>query len=124
MQLHVSCAWRIVGSTGILVGASDYGRAAAADTAEDAFARGTVGARLRDVGNAAVRQLLSDGGLDVTEVDVDAVGGLMIGLQGGLRIEVFPDAAPAPHDEVEFWRLFEPGAPHVVIGTDGVDYVA
>ena len=122
-ELHVTCPWRLVGPAGLLVGSSDSWRPAAPDTPDEEFGRGAMGARLRDVRNAEVRDLLG-AGVEVVAAEADAVGGLVVRLAGGLRLEVFPDASHAEHDELEFWRLFEPGGPHVVVGSDGLDYVA
>lgn len=121
--LHVSCPWRLVGPAGLLVGSGDYWRPATPDTPDEEFDRGAVGARLRDVRNAEVRALLG-AGVEVLAAEADALGGLTLRLAGGLTLEVFPDASQAEHDELEFWRLFEPGGPHVVVGSDGLDYVA
>jgi hypothetical protein len=121
--LHVSCPWRLVGPAGLLIGSGDYWRPATPDTPDEEFDRGTVGARLRDMRNAEVRKLLGTG-VEVLAAEADAVGGLELRLAGGLTLEVFPDASRAEHDELEFWRVFEPGGPHLVVGSHGLDYVA
>jgi hypothetical protein len=121
--LHVSCPWRLAGTAGLLVGSGDYWRPATTDTPDEEFDRGVVGARLRDVRNAEVRALLGEG-VEVLAAEADTFGGLELRLAGGLTLEVFPDASHAEHDELEFWRVFEPGGPHVVVRSDGLDYVA
>ena len=121
--LHVSCPWRLVGPVGLLVGSGDYWRPATPDTPDEEFDRGAVGARLRDVRNVEVRELLG-AGAEVLAAEADTLGGLTLRLAGGLTLEVFPNASRAEHDEVEFWRVFEPGGPHVVVGSDGLNYVA
>jgi hypothetical protein len=118
--LHVQCAWRLVRDESILVGRADYYRGATADVDpwED---EDVVGSRLRDVGNEAVRALLGDG-WSVADIRVDTFGGLVVQLSGGARLEVFPDAAPASHDDWEAWRLFRlrTKLPHFVVKSDGV----
>jgi hypothetical protein len=121
--LHVSCPWRLVSPVGLLGGSGDYWRPATPDTPHEEFDRGSVGSRLRDVRNVEVRELLGSG-LEVLAADADALGGLTLQLAGGLSLEIFPDASSAEHDDVEFWRVFEPGSTHIVVGSDGLDYVA
>ena len=124
-SLHLMCPWRLRTDTELLVGYGDYWRPAAADTPDDAYERGKVGARWRDVRCATARA--SVGGSAVVEaVETDGLGGFVLTLSGGLRLEVFPDASRAPHDEVEFWRMFESGgkSEHFVVGSNGIDRVA
>jgi hypothetical protein len=122
--LHVQCPWRLVGAAGILVGGEDYWRSATPETAEAEFNRGVVGSRWLDVRNAAVRALVETGGIEAQSVEGDALGGFVLHLSAGLRLDVFPDGSPADHDAVEYWRVFDDRGEHFVVSSDGIDRVA
>ena len=47
------------------------------------------------------------------------LGGLAIEFSNGLRLEIFPDASRAEHDDWEYWRLFERDRAHYVVSSDG-----
>ena len=124
IALHVACPWRVTSSGRIVVGANDYWRPAVTGSPyDDAFEKGVIGSRLVDVGNAVVRQVIAHDRLAVLTATADHLGGFRIELSEGYAIEGFPDSAHADHDESEFWRLFEPEGPHLVISSDGLDYV-
>ncbi len=121
-KLHVSCPWRLTNSASVVVGSCDYRRPATADIDEETYDRGLSGSRLLDIRSEHIRSLVG-AGIQVLTVEADPFGGLLVQIAGDLRLEIFPDASAADHDEVEFWRLFELGAPHVVVGSSGIDYV-
>lgn len=122
LNLHVSCPWRLTHSGGVLAGSWDYRRSATADVDEETYDRDLRGSRLLDIRSDHIRNLIG-AGIRVLSAAADSLGGLGVQLAGGLRIDVFPDASASDHDEVEFWRLFELGAPHLVVGSGGIDYV-
>ena len=125
LTLHVQCPWRLVAADEILVGQGDYWRPAAADTPETDYDRAAVGSRWRDVRRDVAVGWLGVEGAGVESAEVDAFGGFTLRCTRGLRLHVFPDATRAPHDEVEFWRLFAPGAAgqHFVVSSDGIHRV-
>lgn len=123
LSLHVSCPWRLTGEGSVIAGGGDYWRPASSETDESHVESGAVGTRLGDVRNAELRRLLGADGLEVLTADIDAFGGITVELTGRVKLELFPDASPADHDPVEFWRLIEHDGPHTVAGTDGIDYV-
>lgn len=53
------------------------------------------------------------GDLTILEIETDAAGTLKLMMQGGIRLEIFPDSSAAE----EHWRFFQPGTgnPHLVI---------
>ena len=126
LAVHVQCPWRLVSEDEILVGHGDYWRPAATDTPETEYDRAAIGSRWRDVRRDTVVARMGPGGAVVEGADLDAFSGFTLRLEGGLRLEVFPDATRASHDELEFWRLFEPGGvgEHFVVSSDGIDRVA
>jgi hypothetical protein len=125
IALHIACPWRVSNAGRIVVGAGDYWRPASADVGYDsAFDTGAVRSRLLDVGNAAMRDVIAQHPPVVLTATTDPVGGVRLELSDGYVIEAFPDAACVDHDESEFWRLFEPDGPHLVVSSDGLDYSA
>ena len=52
----------------------------------------------------------------------DEFGGFRLSFDDGAFLDVFPNSAPSPHVETEFWRLVTPGVagPHVIADTSGV----
>jgi nitrogen fixation protein len=119
LHLHTEIPWRLTDHTGILGGRADYWRPATPDISEAALDAGEIGATLRDVRNAAVRERIALEEPTVIAAAMDRFGGLLIDFSNGMRLELFPDASSVPHDDWEFWRLFERGQPHYVVGTDG-----
>ena len=126
LSLHLLCPWRVVAGKEILVGHGDYWRPAAPNTADGDYDRGAPGSRWRDVRRDALVAHLGPGGACVESVEADAFGGFILRLEGRLELESFPDATSAPHDEVEFWRLFRPGGDGepFVVSSAGIDRVA
>ena len=107
------------------MGHGDHWRPAAPDTPADAYDHASSGSRWRDVRRDMLAAVLSRG-IVVEGAGTDGLGGITLLLSGGMRLEVFPDQSNAPHDEVEFWRLFEPGSSseHFVLSSNGIDHVA
>jgi hypothetical protein len=125
VSLHVLCPWRLRTETELLIGSRDYWRPASAGTPTEAFDRGRIGATWCDVRTEAVRNRLGETTI-VERVEADPLGGFVLMLSAGVRLEVCPDASHAPHDEIEFWRLFtdEEGSENFVVSSDGIDRVA
>lgn len=116
-SLHVQCAWRLLGSDGILVGSNDiYSPVGKTSETPTDFSWDVPGGNQCDV---RIKQFVSDNKsfLVVDAVHVDFVGGFKIQFGSGFVLEVFPNSSCG----VEEWRLFQPGAnrPHFVFkGTD------
>ncbi|HEX8695688.1 MAG TPA: hypothetical protein VF746_24955 [Longimicrobium sp.] len=121
--LHVMCPWRLAGSGGLVTGRSDYWRPASPETPREDFERGAIGATLRDVRNRELEGVLAAGVVTVESFAVDGLGGFTLVLSAGYRLDVFPDESPAEHDDLELWRLFQPGKGlrHFVVRSNGVE---
>jgi hypothetical protein len=118
--LHVQCAWRIAGPTGILVGSADRYLAAGPDPLKDyeTFEWDRPGANRCDERMAT---FFDARGIDVPVVEAasaDYAGGFRLDLSGGLTLDVFPDDSLGG----EHWRLFQPGTEweHFVVTGRGV----
>ena len=63
--------------------------------------------------------------LAVTSVSADELGSLRLFLGEEFVLDVFPDSLHAAHVESEFRRLLQPGAgaPHFVVGSEGIERV-
>jgi hypothetical protein len=119
LHLHTEAPWRLTDDTGIVVGRADYWRPATPETSEADLDAGEIGATLRDVRNAALRERIAIESPAVVGANVDRFGGFTLDFTNGLKLEVFPDATRVAHDDWEFWRLFEQGQPHYVVASDG-----
>jgi hypothetical protein len=119
--LHLSCAWRLSGTTGVIVGASDKFVPATDD--EEDFRWDRPGRALGDVLLKGWIASHSGAPLCVESVDVDRCGGFVLRFPQTFALEVFPDAGSAPHDIREQWRLLQPGtvAPHFVYLNQGIE---
>jgi hypothetical protein len=60
----------------------------------------------------------------VQSADADSSGHLLIRLTNGDVLEVQPDDAVSDSDEIEYWRVFQPGleTPHVVSSNRGIEW--
>jgi hypothetical protein len=137
--LHVSCPWRLLGHGDVLTGSDDHLRPAEEVTPEEDSDCPLMGSEWRSSGSEW--RVIHAGWIDVREqqlceqlqrtrhsvsaIELDASGWFRLILSSELVLEVFPDASRAEHDEVEFWRLFQPGldASHLVMTSNGVDRV-
>jgi hypothetical protein len=122
--LHVFCAWRLARGGAILAASGDLFTPADPDEDLETFDYDRPGATWWDERLAAY---FGGGGAPaVTAADADALGGVRLALDDGAVLELFPNSAPAPHYETEFWRLLRPGRPdpHLVVGTWGVELVS
>ena len=123
--LHVSCAWRLSSPTGILVASGDLFTPADADAELETFDWDVPGANWWDARMGALADAQAASPPTVNTFVADALGGFRLVLSGLMELDVFPDSAPAPHVETEYWRLLRPGHPdpHVVVGTSGIELV-
>jgi hypothetical protein len=111
--LHVQCAWRLIEQKGIIVGQHDMYLPATNHTHSSAdFDWEEPGANRCD---QRIAELFDANKCDLTviEIEADTAGTLRLMMQGGIRLEIFPDSSA----EEEHWRFFQPGTgnPHLVI---------
>ena len=124
--LHVMCPWRVRDAEGIRLGHGDYWRPSSDSVDDDAYEAGKVGSRLRDIRIEEFEEYLADHACRVLRVTCDATAGCVIDMEDGIVLDIFPDSSAADHDEVEFWRLFQPhlDTAHFVVSSNGIDRVA
>ena len=119
LHLHTDVPWRLTDHDVILSGRADYWRPATPETSEADLDAGKIGATLRDVRNATIRERIASDEPTVTAAAVDQFGGVALDFSNGMKLEIFPDASSVAHDEWEFWRLFERDQPHYVVSSNG-----
>ncbi|MET8762178.1 hypothetical protein [Lentzea sp. NPDC004782] len=114
--LHVQCPWRVLQGDQYVVGSSDMFRPRPGWTGEGDFDWDVQGANRFDVRVARLNELLADGRVAVTSVDVTAWADLTISLSYGFRIEVLRLTSSV---RTELWRFFRlhRDEPHVVVFT-------
>jgi hypothetical protein len=122
--LHVFCAWRLARGGAILAASGDLFTPADPDEDLETFDYDRPGATWWDDRLAAY--FAAGHAPAVADAAADALGGVRLTLDDGAVLELFPNGAPAPHYETEFWRLLRPGRPdpHLVVGTSGVELAA
>lgn len=117
--LHVSCAWRIVGSGGIVIASRDrYYPAGDPDQEPLEFKWDVPGANRCDERVAAFFGEHKDDPLLVQAIEVDWVASVNLTLSHGFVLQIFPDdSLPDEH-----WRLFQPatGVEHFVVTGQGI----
>jgi hypothetical protein len=120
-SLHLQCAWRICGPTGILVGSSDYNYCSGPDPFDttDDWKRDVAGASRRD---QQIRSWLVGAPYIVERVRADVYAGFSMELAGGFVLDVFPDDS-LDGEYSEHWRLLRPAdpSPHFVVSGNGID---
>ena len=123
--LHVSCAWRLVGPEGIHAASGDYFTPADPSVDPETFDWDGSDGNWCDVRLRAFLDATADSPRAVTGASADELGSVRLFLGEDFVFEVFPDSSHADHVETEFWRLLEPSAaaPHIVVGTFGIDRV-
>lgn len=137
--LQVSCPWRLVDHGSVLAGSADHCRPAEEDDLDEdidllssesewrpsSSQWKTTGADWIDLREQELRVQLERIRHAVSAVEVDASGWFRLILSADLTLEVFPNASRAEHDEVEFWRLFQPGldASHFVVTSNRTERV-
>lgn len=115
--MHLQCAWRVVGPSGIVVASRDrYTPAGDRDQDCDGWDWTVQGANRCDERMAG---WLDGTSYLVTAATADPYGGMRLTLARGFALEVFPDdSLPGDH-----WRVFQPGVdgPHFVVTGAGVE---
>jgi hypothetical protein len=116
--LHLQCTWRIRGPEGIVVGSADLYRPKgdSDDTPEDFdWQKGN----RRDERLAALFTKSAEMPLRVEKVSADDIGGFILDMNRGFRLEAFP-AYSSPN---EFRRLFRPRdlGTHFVVTGRGIE---
>ena len=120
--LHVQCAWRVRGPSGIVVGSSDRYYRSGPDPfpkEEDDWDWSIPGANRRD---ERIREWLQARSYEVERVSADATGGIVLSFATGFALDVFPDdSLDGEYDE--HWRLLRPAdlSSHFVLRGGGID---
>lgn len=121
--LHIQCAWRLSTESKIVVASQDLFVPSSDWTEEDEDFEWDVHGNNRF--DERIRDFLNDADEDlfITEVEVDAFGGLKIFLSDRFVLEVFPDSSDES-EYSEFWRLFNrrQNSPHLVVSGNGAEY--
>jgi len=114
--LHLQCAWRVMGPTGIIVGSADMFRRRSDQPESQDWDWSAVGANRRD---EAIAAWLDSRTYVVVAVHVDDAFGFTVVLSDGHSLAVFPDGS----GDDERWRLLSPGdeAPHFVVTGAGIE---
>ena len=121
--LQVTCPWRLLAGGRILAGSADHRRPDEEDPFEEDFDWPltepewlTSSSEWRvtslnwiDVREQQLRAQLERTCHSVAAIEVDDSGWFRLVLSFGLVLEVFPNASTTDHDDVEFWRFFQPG---------------
>ena len=119
--LHVQCAWRIRGPSGIVVASGDryYPAGTALSAKDDNWDWSAPGANRSD---ERIRQWLEAGPYEVERVSADTTGGIMLSFSRGFALDVFPDNS-LDGEYSELWRLLRPGdlSSHFVVSGNGVE---
>ena len=124
--LHLSCPWRLTRDHVISCGQTDLERPSSLFVSDDEYDAGKIGSRWVDLGNAAFRGYLDQAIVTVINVETDVFGGFRLHMAGAVSLDVFPAASKAIHDDLEFWRLFQPrlDTPHFIVSSQGISRVA
>jgi hypothetical protein len=113
--IHIQCPWRIVSQQGIFTGSGDlWEPAVLGNDGRDELFDANKDTRRFDV---QIKRFLSDAqGALVKKIAVDDSGGFRLFLERSYVIEVFPICS----QEIECWRLFQPGKSEDHFGVSGV----
>ena len=119
--LHVSCAWRLSGTTGVIAGVDDL-YVPAVDDDED-FQWDRPGKALADIRLRTWIAAHSASPLAVERITVDRCGGFALYFPQTFAVEVFPAAGSDPSLIREMWRVFQPGreSDHFVYLDQGIE---
>jgi hypothetical protein len=119
--LHVSCAWRLSGTTGVIAGLDDL--YLPADDDDEDFRWDRPGKALADARLRAWVAAHSVSPLAVEQITVDRCGGFALHFPQTFAFEVFPAAGADPNVIREMWRLFQPGdeSSHFVYLDQGIE---
>jgi len=118
--LHIQCAWRICGPTGIVVGSNDFNHRSGPDPFDtpDDWNRDVANANRRD---QQIRAWLAGVPYVVERASADVVGGFSMAFARGFTLDVFPDDS-LDGEYSEHWRLLRPGdtSSHFVVSGSGI----
>lgn len=119
--LHVSCAWRLSGTTGVITGVDDL-YVPADDTDED-FQWDRPGKALADLRLRTWVAAHAASPLAVEQITVDRCGGFVLQFPQTFAFEVFPVAGADPSVLREMWRLLQPAreSAHFVYLDHGIE---
>jgi hypothetical protein len=117
--LHIQCAWRIRGPSGIVVASRDRFYKGGPEPFPEADWDWSAGTNRRD---ERIRDWLDARSHRVERVSADATGGIVLLLAGGFALDVFPDDS-LDGEYCEHWRLLRPGdlSSHFVVSGSGID---
>jgi hypothetical protein len=118
--LHVQCAWRIIGSSEIIVASRDRYYPAGDPTQDPPdFEWSKSGANRCDERMETFLSNRDHAPLLVESVQADLIGGFRLFMGEGYALEVFPDDSVGD----ELWRLFQPytEADHFVVTGRGIE---
>lgn len=120
--LRVSCAWRLTDPAGIAAGSGDLFTPADEDAELETFDWQEPGSTWCDVRLRDFTARHAEAPPVASTFVVDEVGGFRLVLAEGVELDVFPNSAPAPHVETEFWRVLREGErdAQIVIGSFGI----
>ena len=124
--LHLSCPWRLTRDHVIACGQADLERPSSPFVSDDEYDAGKIGSRWVDLGNAAFRSYLDQAIVTVLNAEMDGFTGFRLRMSAAVSLDVFPAASKADHDDLEFWRLFQPrlDTPHFIVSSQGISRVA
>lgn len=121
--LHIQCSWRITLDNKIVVASGDfYSPNSEWDDLNEDFDWDIQGNNRFD---ERIKAFLNDNvRLIVERIKADDVGGLVVFLSNGYKLETFPDSSE-DDDDSEHWRFFnrKENSPHFVISGDGIEKV-
>jgi hypothetical protein len=110
--LNVQCSWRLTKERRIIVASKDiYIPKTGLD--EDAFEWEKYGENRFDEKISEFKSIMLTSNVLVSKISADEIGGLIIGLDLGIKLELFPDDSL----EDEFWRfiVFGDKSEHFVV---------
>jgi hypothetical protein len=115
--LHVQCAWRIAKEDHVIVGSQDL-YFPADYTADQDIPEGFRWDKDPNRQDQLVSRLFENSSREflVDEISVGIAGGLIVKLEEGLSLELFPATSIAS----EQWRLFKHGEHHLVVAGTGI----
>lgn len=119
--LHIQCAWRVSGPTGIVVGSNDLNYSSGSDPLDtpEHWDRDAANTNRRD---QRIRDWLGRAPFVVDGLRADMFGGFSLLLEDGFALDVFPDDS-LDGEYSEHWRLLRPdeAGSHFVVSGSGID---
>ncbi|WP_338749322.1 hypothetical protein [Bacillus sp. FJAT-52991] len=121
--LHIQCSWRITRGNKIVVASRDfYSPSSKWNELNEEFDWDIQGNNRFDERIKAFTK--ENGQIKVIQIDSDEVGGLMVKLTEGYKLEVFPDSSE-DDEQSEHWRFFNrnENSPHFIVTGNGIDKI-